>query len=520
MDEITLRQQVDELFASALKRTANLPALTNFHNLLQQCHQRLNQPMRVAIVGLIKAGKSTMMNALLGETVVATGAVEATFNVNWLRYGEKPSLLVHFKDSRRPPEPKPVEELAALTLRAEENRDYLLSIKYIEVDYPNPILQTFNLIDTPGLKSFYQDDSVNTLKFLQLHGDELTAVTQQEASNADAVLYLFSHSFGAEDKLIVEQFQGPAVGQATPINAIGVLTKVDVYDVPEPMIDGHRVARRLSAHGQVTNLFYTIYPVCGLLAWGAQTLTPDEFAILLELTQISRSRFESLLQNVERFEQREYPDIPVPPEKRRILLQRLGQYGVGLADKLIRQGINNQADLSNELLKRSGVPELRDLILSHFGHRAFLIKLSTGLRQIDTVAFQERQRLGGTLRQIVDEIAGKFEAINSQEHAFKELEVLRSYYEGKLEFDTEEVKQLLQVTGEYGTSCGERLGLDDRATIAEMLTTAAERTSYWHQRADDFFGGDRQTLTAAKVLARSYDRILYRVQKAKEYLEI
>jgi len=305
MNELTLHEQVDELFASAVKRTANLPALSDFHHLLQQCHERLNQPMRVAIVGLIKAGKSTLMNALLGETVVATGAVEATFNVNWLRYGEKPSLLVHFKDSHRPPEPKLLEELETLTLRAEENRDYLLSIKYIEVYCPNQILQTFNLIDTPGLRSFYQDDSENTLNFLQLHGDELTEVTKAEASNADAVLYLFSHSLGAEDKSIVEQFQGPAVGQATPINAIGVLTKVDVYEVPEPMTDGHRVARRLSEHGQVHNLFYTIYPVCGLLAWGAQTLTQDEFAISIELTQIPRSRVESLLQNVERFEQRE-----------------------------------------------------------------------------------------------------------------------------------------------------------------------------------------------------------------------
>ena len=173
-----------------------------------------------------------------------------------------------------------------------------------------------------------------------------------------------------------------------------------------------------------------------------------------------------------------------------------------------------------ELLKRSGLEQLRHLILSHFGHRAFVIKLGKALQDIAVIYFQHRQRLQGESLKILEEVTSKFDALQSKQHAFQELEVLRSYYQRKLDFNTSEEQQLLEVTGEFGISCGERLGLGERATVDEMLPRAEERMRYWHQRANDYMVGDRATLAAAQVLARSYERILYRVQKAKSYLYI
>lgn len=520
MDNLALKKRADSLFQFALTQTANRPALEKIHRILQQSYERLNQPMRVAIVGLIKAGKSTLMNALLGETVVATGTVEATFNVNWLKYSSTLYLLVHFKDGR-PPESKSFEQLQALTLRAKENQDYLLSIKYIEVGYPNEILQTLSLIDTPGLSSYYQGDEKNTLDFLNLHGQNLTQITEAEASNADAVLYLFSQSVSTTDKSIVETFTGPSLGQATPINAIGVLTKVDTYwsaDYKNPMEAGEKVSRRLSSEPQVKNLFYNISPVCGLLALGAQTLTSQEFKILLELAKLPENILERQLANKEKFTEREREEIPTPAAQRKMVWERLGQYGVWLASSLIRQGINNQQNLADELLKRSGVFDLRNLIISHFGNRAFIIKLSTGLRQIAVARFQERINLEGADLQIIEEIAGKFEALESQENSFQELQIIRSYYENKLDFSEEEAQQLLEVTGEYGTSYAQRLGLDEQATIPQMIEVATQRIYSWYQVANDSIGVDRQTIFAAQVIARSYERILFNLNQAKKHL--
>jgi GTPase SAR1 family protein len=518
-----LQKEVDELFAFALDRTANCYPLKPFHRLLQQSHQRLQEPLRIAIVGLIKAGKSTMMNALLGQSVVATGSVEATFNVNWLKYGEKPRLIVHFKDEQRQPEEKSFAELAALTLRAEENRDYLLKIQYIEVFYPNDILKEFNIIDTPGLNSSYVNDSDNTKEFLQMHGEELTLVTQQQASNADAVLYLFSHSLGQFDANILEQLQGPLMGNTTPINAIGVLTKVDFYatdpNIPDPLAKGQELAQRLREQNQVRRLFYTIQPLCGLLALGAKTLTPEHWEILQELAKLPPDRFEALNRNVAKFV-KDYDDVPIPPSHRAKVLAQLEQYGLTLAYGYIRSGVSSREELGAKLLEHSGLDELRHLLLSHFGRRALLIKLGNILGHIEAAYFQERQRLEANNLAILEEITGKFQALRSKEHAFQELDVLRSYYEGKLDFDEVERKQLLQITGEDGISCGERLGLGERATIDEMIPVARSLMHSWRTRADDYMSSDRSTIHAAGILARSYERILYRVQKAREYLYV
>lgn len=521
MSEMTLRERAEELFQFALKRTSDRPALQNLHRELLQCYQRLEQPMRVAIVGLIKAGKSTTINVLLGEALVATGTVEATFNVNWLKYGEKPSLRVHFKDGH-PPENKSVEELTALTLRADANRTYLVSIKHIEVFYPNRILQTFNLIDTPGLESYYEDDSQNTRDFLQLHGQALTEVTQTEATNADAVLYLFSQGLNKSGQSVMKEFQGPTVGRATPVNAIGVLTKVDFYwpAESEPLAVGHKITQRLmSDHPQLHNLFYTIYPVSGFLALGAQTLTPSEFEVLSKLAALPEERLDRLIKDVRRIS-REYPEEPnIPPvAERQRVLNRLGQYGMWLACRIISSGVTEQEQLAKELIEHSGMPQLKDLIASHFGKRAFLIKLSTGLRQITAACFREKLHQTAAELEIVKEVGRRVEEIESLAHDFNELRVLRSHYERKLSFEPDEVKQLLEATGENGSSCAQRLGMDERSTIAEMLPVAKERMRYWRLRASDQMGADSQTLEAAVILAHSYERIVYHVNEARKHL--
>ena len=47
--------------------------------------RRLDEPMRVAIAGRVKAGKSTLLNALVGEELAPTGTRECTSIVTWYR---------------------------------------------------------------------------------------------------------------------------------------------------------------------------------------------------------------------------------------------------------------------------------------------------------------------------------------------------------------------------------------------------------------------------------------------------
>ncbi|NEP79222.1 MAG: GTP-binding protein HSR1 [Okeania sp. SIO3B3] len=395
MVEKSLRDRAEETFELAIKLTADSSNLAGLHQKIQQCHQRLHEPMRVAVVGKIKAGKSSLMNALLGESVVATGVEELTFNVNWFKYGETPSLVVHFK-SDRPPETKTLEELEQLTSRREENRAFLVEIEYIEVFYPNPILKTFNLIDTPGLDSAFSEDSRNTLDFLQLRPEDLTGVTQKEASKADAILYLFNQSMATSDQGVLEEFIGEKVENSTPINSIGILTKVDNYwpDKSDPLDAGRAIAQRLlSEHSQLRNLLYTIFPVSGLLGLGAKTLSAEDVATLEQLAALPIEEFKRLTKSATRFN-KEYSDRPNIPASinREQLLNKLGLYGVFQGRELIRGGIKNNDELKEKLLEFSGVPKLQDLVVSHFGNRAFLIKLNSSLRKILIACRQYQQK--------------------------------------------------------------------------------------------------------------------------------
>src|ERR1700754_4122518 len=118
-----LRDRAVQAFGAGIERAGDDPALAPLRAALAGARDHLDEPMRVAVVGHIKAGKSTMLNALLGEELAATGTEELTFNVNWLRHGT-PGLRVHFKDGREP-ETRTLAELESLTTRREEHRDLL-----------------------------------------------------------------------------------------------------------------------------------------------------------------------------------------------------------------------------------------------------------------------------------------------------------------------------------------------------------------------------------------------------------
>jgi hypothetical protein len=511
-----LDARADEVFRGALESLAGRPRLRGLAEAIAAAREQLGEPMRVAIAGRIKAGKSTMTNAMLGEVLVATGREELTFNVNRLRFGEERSLVVHFKDGRLS-EPRSLQELEALTRRREEHQELLAGIEYIEVFYPNELLRSFNLIDTPGVESFFGQDSQNTLEFLNLSPDDVNARSERESRDADALLWLFTRSLATSDEALVGEFTGPALGSASPVNTIGVLTQVDRYwkDEPDPLQGGARVCKRLYTEPRVARHFYKLQPVCGKIGLAAQTLTGREAETLRSLAGVSDESLRQALETTRRFTERDLPEVDVPAEDRRAVLDRLDQYGVLVACRILRQMGGDEGILGRELLRRSGVGELRELVIAHFGRRALQIKLMTALRRVRRATFQQRRLASEQDRPLIDEIAGRFEALEEGEHGFAELGVLRQFYAGSLRFEGDDASELLRVVGESGTTLEERLGLEHGVPLAAVIERAEQRAGHWRTRSNDF-GLDRKSLRAARVLARSYDRILHRARELQD----
>src|SRR6478736_7928504 len=87
--------QVRAILAGTIQAYRAEPAYRerpDVHNELDRIGRRLNQPIRIALAGTLKAGKSTLLNALVGEDIAPTDATECTRVVTWYRQGPTPTV--------------------------------------------------------------------------------------------------------------------------------------------------------------------------------------------------------------------------------------------------------------------------------------------------------------------------------------------------------------------------------------------------------------------------------------------
>lgn len=511
MENGVLRERVEMLLQQAIELTAHSKTLESLNKELKASCARLTQPMCIAVVGRINAGKSTIVNALMQEELAPVDANEATYNVSWIRYGETKSYTVHFRDNSPSEQRDTLEDLKEYVLRStNKSREAIQNnVKYVEVTFPAPMLKTFNIIDTPGLNSEFGYDSRNTKDFLR-------------ESKPDAILYLFHKNPGEQDvREIIEHFQSGALVQANPINAVGVLTKVDGYwPDAEPIEQGQEVIKLLP--DEIARALYTIYPICGGTAFGAITLTDDEFSALVALAKMQPQILDYLLDDAKMFSRQEElksGPIPVPAKTREELFHKLGLYGVWMACKLIReQEMITRSMLADQLLQNTGFLELKQTLLSHFGNRSLLVKVHGNIQRIKKICFDEMQTLTGDDRQIVMNIYDDITQLEDQEHSFKEFRILRACYAGELKLLPADLRDVKEVAGEFGISCAERLGLPARSTIEEMLSTVDEKLSRWRRKENSFLISDYKTKQAARVISESYNQIRFHVEEASKHL--
>jgi Dynamin family len=508
---VVLRDRVLVAIDSSAQSLGAMTALESARQMLREQRDRFTATVRVALVGRVSSGKSTLANALLGGYRVATGVEELTYNVNWLRYGEQPGLDIHFKDGA-PAQRHELAELERMTVRARNDialQRYLSRIDYIEVLDRNPYLREFDLVDTPGLDSHFSTDSANTLRFLGRSTGDVRDSTVVHASKADALVLVFTRGLAANEEDLLLDFQAAGFSAASPITTIGALTKVELYwPDQDPMIEGRRVADRIMKAAEARRLLYDLQPVASLVGAAAATVTDEEFADLTELALVPPQQLQLRASLGPLFTTRDYDDLPVPAGRRRTLFERFGGYGIVLACGLLRDGLDDPVGLRTELIKRSGLEGFRELLVEHFGNRADLIKLQRlifhlqRLHPLFHVGLSPRERLG------LDAAIAEVTQLEFTEHSFRELAVLRHHYNGELDLSEAEAAELLRVTGEHGVSLAARLGLAPDAPLAALTDQAHARLAYWAAfTADPSYGGP--TRNAGQVIRRSYERLLH-----------
>jgi hypothetical protein len=118
----------------------------------------------VACVGQFKRGKSTLLNALIGEPVLPTGVAPVTSVVTVIRYGAERDARV--RAGGQDWEAIPIESLAAY-VSENENPENEKGVEAVEVFVPAKLLDSgMSLVDTPGVGSVFAGGTRATRAFV------------------------------------------------------------------------------------------------------------------------------------------------------------------------------------------------------------------------------------------------------------------------------------------------------------------------------------------------------------------
>jgi GTPase SAR1 family protein len=139
-----------------LEELANRLAQTRFH---------------LAVLGQFKRGKSTLLNALIGEELLPSAIVPVTSVPTFLSWGPERLIRVVFLDGHTQ-ELSPASSVDACSFLSKyvtescNSRNHL-GVARVEVEHPASLLKKgVVLIDTPGIGSTFQHNTEATLNFL------------------------------------------------------------------------------------------------------------------------------------------------------------------------------------------------------------------------------------------------------------------------------------------------------------------------------------------------------------------
>lgn len=457
---------------------------------LQRISERLDEPIRVAVAGTLNAGKSTLVNALIGEDIAPTDATEATRIVAWFRHGDTPRVTANLAGGTYRDLPIHRNHGLAVELEGLDPSQ----VDSLDICWPALELKEITLVDTPGTSSLSTDVSERSLALL---------VPEDGVPRIDGVIFLL-RSLNAADVALLAQI-GRLVGgeRGGAVGVIGVVSRADEIGVGrlDAMLSAREVSTRFAAEMERIGVCQAVVPVAGLLALTARTLRQSEFDALAQLAALDPSALARSLLSVDRFVR---PDetLPIDVATRDQLLRRFGLFGIRISVAVIRLGAADAVALAEELLDRSGLRELREMIAGQFGQRSGVLKSRTallGLRRVLT-AYPGAGDIG--------ELIAEIDAILADTHVLDELALLAELPSRETNLSDHELALVCRLLGASGTGVEARLGPSPGgAGRADPYRRALDAVSRWRTRAQ-YPLNDPFTTRLCLAAARSAEGIL------------
>ncbi|MCL5030972.1 MAG: dynamin family protein [Bacteroidetes bacterium] len=123
-----------------------------------------DEQLYLVVLGQFKRGKSTLINALIGDDILPAAVLPLTSSVTLIKYGKDKIIKVSFEDDNSLIIPD--SELHSFITEA-GNPSNEKKVKIVEIFYPSEFLKDgIVLIDTPGIGSMFLHNTKSTESFI------------------------------------------------------------------------------------------------------------------------------------------------------------------------------------------------------------------------------------------------------------------------------------------------------------------------------------------------------------------
>lgn len=351
--------------------------------------ERADFPCELAIVGQVKAGKSSFLNAFLGDDWAMVGTTETTATINFFKYGVPDDLnrpiRVVWDDGRE--EWQTREFLDSLQGNSSDVLEKAKGIDHLEYYLQNPILQRITLVDTPGTNAMVDAHNARANEYIAGKDslrEKHNVLSINLKNRADAVIVITERVPYMPTSELIASFSQ----DTSAFNSIGVMTKIDL----EEEVSSNEWERRCDDYSrELRQQLSAIVPVSAQIYRAVKKLEGSgRFSeIASALKPIPESDFEEVCKSRDTFlgndsDINEYfLQFGLPYSKRKALAGNLDwMVFYAIAKELYRYPVN---EAKKRLIDYSGMEKMKTILDQQFFKRSRIIRCSKIIAELHRV---------------------------------------------------------------------------------------------------------------------------------------
>lgn len=358
--------------------------------------ERVDQPCELAIVGEVKAGKSSFVNALLDSDLALVGETEMTATINFFKYGhpeekDKPVRVVWEDGSE---EWQTREFLDSLQGNTPEVLEKASKIDHLEYFLDNEQLRMVTLVDTPGTGSLVETHENRTNDYFEASKQNLRQKHNEQSmhlkNRADAVVVITGRVEHEATNQLVMRFSQ----DTSALNSLGVMTKIDL-ESGTSTDDWNRRCDKY--HEMLRHQLNCIVPVSASVYSTVMKLTREhkmeeikdalQYIPLDEFEEVCKYSQTFLDESLEDY----FNDYNLPYQTRKKIAGYADDWMVfytiakELRTHTVEEAIQN-------LLEYSGIPQVNKVLEKQFFSRSRIIRCNHIANELHDILFTIRNR--------------------------------------------------------------------------------------------------------------------------------